>query len=73
MLRRVSLPLWSVLIGGAAGLPLAAHATNGYFSHGYGVQAEGMAGPISSSPSSAGRTSGTTGSAWGWRSMAMGG
>lgn len=44
MLRRVSLPLWSVLMGGVAGLPLAAHATNGYFSHGYGVQAEGMAG-----------------------------
>lgn len=28
----------------AAVLPLAAHATNGYFSHGYGVKAEGQAG-----------------------------
>ncbi len=28
----------------AAMLPLAAHATNGYFSHGYGAQGEGQAG-----------------------------
>ena len=28
----------------AAGIPFAAHATNGYFSHGYGMQAKGMGG-----------------------------
>ena len=28
----------------AAGLPFAAHATDGYFSHGYGMQAKGMGG-----------------------------
>lgn len=28
----------------AASLPLSAHATNGYFAHGYGIKAKGMAG-----------------------------
>jgi long-chain fatty acid transport protein len=28
----------------AAGIPFAAHATDGYFSHGYGMQAKGMGG-----------------------------
>lgn len=37
-------PLLAPLLPLAAALPLAAHATNGYFSHGYGVRAEGVAG-----------------------------
>ncbi|WP_022980125.1 OmpP1/FadL family transporter [Ideonella sp. B508-1] len=44
MSRRFPLSLLSVLLGGASVLPGVAHATNGYFTHGYGVKSEGMAG-----------------------------
>ncbi|WP_374584473.1 OmpP1/FadL family transporter [Ideonella dechloratans] len=44
MSRRLPLSLLSILLGSASALPGVAHATNGYFAHGYGVKSEGMAG-----------------------------
>ncbi|BAL95870.1 OmpP1/FadL family transporter [Rubrivivax gelatinosus] len=41
MTRHLFSPLLPLL---AAAFPLAAHATNGYFSHGYGARSEGVAG-----------------------------
>ncbi len=37
----------------AAALPLAAHATDGYFAHGYGMKAKGMAGAVYRRPAGA--------------------